>query len=173
MGNFRVNIVQDSNPFNPRNNEQDVLGTILYSTEKELGDQRATKERIAEVLEDSSLIALPIHVVENEQGLTFNVDNNVSIENCNAVIYVSKDNARQAFNAQRLGKHVLKRICDAMRAEISVFSSYLAGQSFGYQILNESKEIVDSCYGFYSEADAYKAGQEALTQAQESAVRVA
>lgn len=113
---------------NPRNN-LNTLGTIAcLETRKELGELCVSAHRMQEILEDDSLIVLPLNL-DVVDGVAVGVsasDVPFTGSYCEAVIYVEKVVARQKLGAKRLGKHVLQSAVNALRTEVQEFSSYLS-----------------------------------------------
>lgn len=57
------------------------------------------------------------------------------------------------------------RIEEFMKMEVDEYSRYLNGEVYGYEIVDERGEVVDSCWGYYGYADAEAAAKEACNYA--------
>lgn len=63
------------------------------------------------------------------------------------------------------------KVEDILSNEVDIYDKYIRGEVYGYQVIERrtcptcshiEKEVVESCWGFYSEEDARKAGEEFL-----------
>lgn len=68
-------------------------------------------------------------------------------------IFVFTDDVKNEFSVKRFGKKIktdiLEKIIKNMVSEIETYSQYLSGDVYGFQIVDEDDNIIDSCYGFY------------------------
>ena len=64
-------------------------------------------------------------------------------------IYVTKEKAREEYG--RLTKKKIERILSYLDGEVETFDQYLRGDVYGYEILNEDGEHIDSCHGFFGD----------------------
>ena len=64
-------------------------------------------------------------------------------------IFVTKEAARKRFGRKRITQTVLDQINDCLVGEIKYFSAYANGDVYGFNILDDDGESVDSCWGFY------------------------
>ena len=158
-----LKIVPDNDPFNPR--EDLNFGTIYYTSSRyNLGDSRISSEEIQALEQDPEMIHLPVYayihggVCLNTTGFSCPWDSGQS-----GIIAVSKDQIRKEFGVKRITQKVLGQVKQRLASEVEIFSKYLNGEVYGFQVVDSQGEILDSCYGFYSEEDALEAGNEALT----------
>jgi len=159
---YHLSIVLDSDPISPR--EDMNLGTIYYSSSRyHLGDKCVSKEEIETIMADKDMVYLPVYayihsgVVLNTTGFSCPWDSGQS-----GIIAVSKDTIRKEFGTKRITKKILDMVTSHLKGEIETYSQYLGGEVYGYEVRDESGEIVDSCYGFYSEEDAKSEGNSSL-----------
>lgn len=160
--NYTLEIVNDVDPFNPRDDRE--FSTIYYSSSRyRLGDERVSKEEIDRIIEDKDMVYLPVYayihsgVMLNTSGFSCPWDSGMS-----GVIAVSKDKIRQEYNTKRITKKILDQVTSRLKAEVEEFSQYLNGEVYGFQVKDETGDIVESCYGFYSEEDAESEGKAVL-----------
>jgi len=158
---FTLEIVPDVDPINPR--ENDRLGTIYYCSNRYiLGDKCVDREEISHVLAGKHVIVLPVYayihgnVVLNTSGFYCPWDSGQS-----GCIFVTKEDVRKYFNVKSIRADLRKKVIDILRAEVQEYSDYLSGNVYAFIIKNDDG-IVDSCGGFYSEAEAREAGQDAM-----------
>lgn len=148
-------VVHDPDPSNPRK-EFDQLGTMLYSSSRYLlGDEQVEADRIKEVMEDDSMIGLWVYayihsgIVLNTSPFSCPWDSGKS-----GCIFVSKEKVLKEWNRKRMSPKLLKQVLSCLEAEVKVFSAYLSGEVYGWQIEDEEGNHLDSCYGYYSYQDA-------------------
>ena len=160
---YTLEIVNDMDPVNPRT-DFDQLGTIYYSSSRyNLGDKCVSKDEIESIMEDNEKIYLPVYayihsgVALNTTGFSCPWDSGMS-----GIIAVSKDKVRQEYNTKRITKKILDQVKNRLKAEVEEFSQYLNGEVYGFQVKDETGDIVVSCYGFYSEEDAEAEGKAVL-----------
>lgn len=68
------------------------------------------------------------------------------------IIAVSKEKIRKWYNCKRISQKTIDTALEALTQEIKDYSTYLNGEVVGYQIYkSDSTELIDSCYGYYSE----------------------
>lgn len=53
------------------------------------------------------------------------------------------------------------RITEFLKMEVDEYSNYVSGETYGYELLNEDGEVVDSCFGYYGYAEAEAAAKSA------------
>ena len=140
--------------FNPRND--DNLGIMVcYHGRYNLGDPHATEdfpepEDFREWMQKQGkkLIVLPIYMYDHS-GICINTTGYSCPWDSGQVgwIYVTKKAAREALSLSRITKKQEEKIKDWLRGEVEVYSSYLEGDVYFYEI--ESGEDFDSCHGFF------------------------
>lgn len=159
---YSLNIVPDIDPVSPRDDFN--LGTIYYiSSRYTLGDKCVSKDEIETIMADKEMIYLPVYayihsgIVMNTTGSACPWDSGIS-----GIIAVSKDKVRKEFNTKRITKRIMDMVMSHLKGEVETYSKYLGGEVYGYEIVDNNGEIVDSCYGFYSEEDAQSEGNASL-----------
>lgn len=55
-----------------------------------------------------------------------------------------------------------EHVVEVLAGEIETYDTWQSGGCVGFVVTNDDDEIVDSCWGFYSEADAREAAEEAI-----------
>jgi hypothetical protein len=65
------------------------------------------------------------------------------------IIYASKEEIAQEFGVKRFTKKKVAQFNSYLEAELEVYSQYLNGDIYGYELTDDDGDIVDSCYGFY------------------------
>lgn len=162
--NHTIKIVSDFNPDNPRN--WDNLGTIICVNHRRysLGDEQT--DYIPERLENERLaVLLPIYMYEHS-GIALSTGNQYPFNDlfdsgCIGVIFVNRETVLKEYGWKKITPERKAKLVKYLQSEIEVYSSYLNGDVYGYQIENEEGEELDSCYGFYGWDDVM---QEAKSQ---------
>jgi hypothetical protein len=73
-------------------------------------------------------------------------------------VFVTKTNAVKEF-----GKKVTKeQIDNIVKAEVETMDCYIRGDVYGFEILDENEEVVDTCYGYYGRENVEQAAKESL-----------
>jgi len=157
------NIVVDNDPVSPR--EFTNFGKILYTSSRyALGDEQASAEEINFILNSKDYISLPVYVyihsgiALNTTGFSCPWDSGMS-----GIIYVSKDRVREDFKKKLISKKLYNIVLDILKSEVDVYGKYLNGEVYGYEIINDDGDVVDSCYGYYGSEEAEIAAKDAIT----------
>lgn len=77
------------------------------------------------------------------------------------IIFVPVDKLLKEFGRKKLSKKLREHVESILTAEVAVYDSYLQGEVYGFQIVDEDGDEVTSCYGFYG----YNHDQSGLNQA--------
>jgi hypothetical protein len=64
-------------------------------------------------------------------------------------VLITKKDLREAMNCKRITSKVIEYAKKVIEAEVSEYGQYLNGDVYGYQILDEDGNEIDSCYGYY------------------------
>jgi hypothetical protein len=159
---YSVEVVADFDPISPR--DDDNLGTIYYSSQRyKLGDECVDKSEIDRIINDPQMIHLPVYayihsgVCLNTTGFSCPWDSGMS-----GIIAVSKEDIRRRYGVKRITAKLMEKVFNALRAEVEIYSAYINGDVFGFQVRDDNGDIVDSCYGFYSEREALEEGNHSL-----------
>ena len=165
-----LKIVQDSNGESPR--EWDNLGTIAYrSRNYTLGDEEIddpiewledmldkpkkyeyTDERLQELetILFEKYIALPVYKYEHSGIAISTTPFSCSWDSGKiGYIYVSKEDVRKGYTVKRITNKLKQKVLSVLKGEIETFNTYINNDIYGFKILNEDGDIIDSCYGFY------------------------
>ena len=160
---MHYNIVVDSDPMSPR--EFSNFGKILYTSNRyALGDEQASAEKINFVLNSKDYISLPVYayihsgIALNTTGFSCPWDSGMS-----GIIYVSKNKVREDFKKKLISKKLYNIVLDILKSEVDVYGKYLNGEVYGYEIINDDGDVVDSCYGYYGSEETEIAAKDAIT----------
>jgi hypothetical protein len=64
-------------------------------------------------------------------------------------VLVSKKQALEEYGGVRVSSKTKVKIESVVEAEVKTYTQYVEGEVYGFQIVDEDDDIVDSCYGFY------------------------
>lgn len=64
-------------------------------------------------------------------------------------MYITKKKAVEEFGKKYFTKAVEEKAIACMEAELKTYDDYLRGDVYGYVILDENGEEIDSCWGYY------------------------
>lgn len=165
-----LKIVQDSNGESPR--EWDNLGTIAYKSRNyTLGEEKIddpiewledmldrprkyeyTNERLEELetIFFEKYIALPVYKYEHSGIAISTTPFSCSWDSGKiGYIYISKEDTRKEYSVKRITNKIKEKVLSVLKGEIEIFNTYINNDIYGFQILNEDEDIIDSCYGFY------------------------
>lgn len=149
-----IKIVNDPCPESPR--EWDNFGKILYGEKSRyiLGDETASIEEMEEIHNSNKYISLSVYayihsgIALNTSGFSCPWDSG----QC-GIVCISKEKVRQIYNKKRISKKLYKQVEEILKSEIEIFSDYLNGEVYGFEICDKEGNCLDSCYGFYSIED--------------------
>ena len=168
----KLKIIQDSHPESPR--EWDNLGTMAYKHrnyslgEEEIDDpiewleeklnlqpkHKYTNERLEELEElfFSEYIALPLYLYDHS-GITMATTPFSCRWDSGKVgyIYVSKAKVREEYNWKVITAKRRETIERYLLGEVETFDQYIRGDIYGFEVVDENGEHVDSCWGFYGQ----------------------
>jgi hypothetical protein len=144
---YKIEIKQEDYPPDPRK-EFDHLGTIIsLHSRYALGEKHSfsSSAEILSYLQDISAYWLPVYLYDHS-GITIATKPYSCPWDSGqiGVIYVSKAKAIEAF-----GPRPRRKALKCLESEIREYDDYLTGNVYGYEIIGNDGEIVDSCGGYY------------------------
>lgn len=171
---FVLKIVQDdSNTLNPRVDYENLGTMALFNKRYELGDKghglNASDFPGWEEMEDhlyrkcGAAVVLPVYLYDHS-GITISTGAFTCPWDSGQIgfIFVTKDQARKAWDRKRISKKLLGQLIEALECEVKTYNHYLTGDVWGYEIVTASGEHVESCWGYFGEEDARAEGEAAL-----------
>jgi hypothetical protein len=66
-------------------------------------------------------------------------------------IFVSKEKALEEFGGKIVTAKLKEKLERILDGEVETYDQYVRGYVYGFQIVDEDDDIVDSCYGFYGD----------------------
>ena len=157
---YSVVVYYDPYPDSPRN--WDNVGTVvlLDRCRYDFGDETAGQDELARIARDPDNICLPIYIYDHS-GITINTTGFSCPWDSGQVglIYCTKDRARKEW-----GRVYRQRALACLKGEIETLDQYLTGQVYGYVVRDPQGEELDSCWGFYGDAENCMAEGEAVAR---------
>lgn len=154
-----LKVVQDSCGYSPR--EWDNLGTMVcFHNRYDLGDKHSYNaddyssweemEKAILKQEGRGTVILPLYLYDHS-GITMRT----SPFSCSwdsgkvGFILTNKKTILSEFGGKIVTKKVREKVEGILEGEVEVYTQYIEGEVYGFQIVDAEGEIVDSCYGFY------------------------
>ncbi len=149
-----IKVYQDDMAESPR--EWDNLGTMVcFHSRYDLGDKHElTVENTKSLVKGRDTIALPLYLYDHS-GITMNTTGFHCPWDSGQVgwILVKRERVRKEFEKKRISKKLLDKVIEILRSEVGIYDSYIKGNVFGYEIVEETGgdgDSVDSCWGYFS-----------------------
>lgn len=164
-GNYRVRLVPDDYPENPRKEFNHLATMVCFYSRYDLGDKHSysSSEFIEEILEEhkpDGVWMLPLYLVDHG-CLTISTGNSMFQAcdsegwdwGCIGCIFVSKVAIREEFGDLPSGKLQEKAIA-LLESEVREYRQYLEGDVWGWVVEKKCGECgkwkqEDSCFGYY------------------------
>jgi hypothetical protein len=154
----RLKVLHDSSADSPR--EWDNLGTMVcFHNRYDLGDNHNYNsddynnwEEMKKAIEkeENTAVILPLYLYDHS-GISIST----GAFSCRwdsgqiGFIFISKEKAVQEFGGKIVTAKLKERLVGILEGEVETYDQYVRGEVYGFQIVDEDDDIVDSCYGFY------------------------
>ncbi len=154
----RLKVVQDSSADSPRG--WDNLGKMIcFHNRYDLGDKHNysaddysgwEEMKKAILKEENPAVILPLYMYDHS-GISIST----SPFSCRwdsgqiGFVLVSKKQALEEYGGVRVSSKTKAKIESVLQGEVETYTQYVGGEVYGFQIVDEDDDIVDSCYGFY------------------------
>ena len=155
-GCHSINIFYDSSQENNPRRYQGNLGTIFYNSNKfELGDVRVLDWSVIEEFEKSeNCVSLPVYAALTIDGVVLStspIGGFCEAGRC-GIIYNTKqhlDVLKNSYNKESPDDvSCYDWAISIFKKEVRAFSDFLEGRVYGYEIKNNSGDVLDSCWGY-------------------------
>lgn len=156
----RLKLVQDSSPESPRT--WDNLGTMVcFHNRYDLGDNHNYNSddynsweemKKAIIKEENTAVILPLYLYDHS-GISIST----GAFSCRwdsgqiGFIFVSKEKALEEFGGKIVTAKLKEKLERILDGEVETYDQYVRGDVYGFQIVDEDDDVVDSCYGFYGD----------------------
>jgi hypothetical protein len=154
----RLKVVQDSSADSPR--EWDNLGKMIcFHNRYDLGDKHNynandysgwEEMEKAIIKEENPAVILPLYMYDHS-GISIST----SPFSCRwdsgqiGFILVSKKKALEEFGGKKVTIKLQQKLEAILEGEVETYDQYVRGEMYGFQIVDENDDIIDSCYGFF------------------------
>lgn len=154
----RLKLVHDSSTDSPR--DWDNLGKMIcFHGRYDLGDKHNynaddysgwEEMEKAIIKEENPAVILPLYLYDHS-GISIST----SPFSCRwdsgqiGFVLVSKKQALEEFGGKIVTAKLKERIEKILEGEVETYTQYVEGEVYGFEIVDEDDDIVDSCYGFY------------------------
>jgi|694.fasta_scaffold16738_14 hypothetical protein len=148
--NFNISVYYDNRDANnPVVNKlnKGIVGYLPYFENllkiNVLGNLALNEETISLIESDKNYISLPVCLVDTENGYGLSICRT----DCQkyGIIYNSKENLN-IFHKTEDDDYLWAE--GVFEKEIKLFSDYIEGRVYGYEITNDKTVVVDSCWGY-------------------------
>lgn len=168
-----LKIVQDTSPANPRTEFDNLCLMNCLHPRYDFGDKNVKEILFTKLgILDRSLDSRELIKKAKAKGLIFhsmpiymydhgNIALSTSPFSCQwdsgqlGEIIVFNDDIKKEFSIKRFTKknkeEILKKVIKNMESEIEIYGQYVSGEVYGFKVLDEDGDVLDSCYGFYGD----------------------
>lgn len=169
---YKISIEQDPDPMNPRR-EWDNLGIMVcFHKRYNLGDPTDLKYTMFDGWDEleqhlfeneKAVVVLPLYLYDHS-GITISAGPFSCSWDSGQVgfIYTTEEKIKSWWNAEEVTKELLEKVETQLTSEVSVYDQYLTGDVYGYKILDQDGEELDSCWGFFGHAEAEEQAKDSL-----------
>jgi hypothetical protein len=156
---YKIEIVQDESPLNPREDWDNLSTMICFHRRYSLGDRNhgydsedynGWKEMEKAIIQkERPVVILPLYMYDHG-GITISHTSFSCPWDSGQIgfIFVSRNRAVKEY-----GKRMTSKIQETIRknviSEIEVYDDYVTGNVYGYRVLDEDGEKIDSCHGYF------------------------
>ena len=162
---YTITLVQDPDPDDPRSG--DNLGTMVcFHPNYNLGDsprEFTSLSSLREFCAGTSMVMLPLYLYDHS-GLTMNTTGFECMWDTSRVgcIYVSYTRLRKEFSCSDVSQAYRQKAAEILTTEVQVYDQYLLSDICGSIVDTNEGHHVDSCWGFYDQAQAINEAKEAV-----------
>lgn len=170
IGNYLLQVVPDDSADDPR--DWDNLSTMVcFHGRYDLGDKHNydhndysgwEEMKSAIIKNEKPVVILPLYLYDHS-GITISTSPFSCPWDSGQIgfVFVTREKAKKEFRQKRITKKIIEESLRIMQAEVETYDQYLTGDVYGYKVYeistcdqgHEHKEMVDSCYGYYGEAE--------------------
>lgn len=171
VGKYFIEVVQDNDPINPREEWDNLSTMVCFHGRYRLGDKHSYDHRDysgweemkkAIIKNESPVAILPLYLYDHS-GITIST----SPFSCRwdsgqiGFVFVSKEKAKEEFRQKRITKKIIEESLRIMQGEVEIYDQYLTGDVYGFKVYEVStcdqghdhKKLIESAYGFFGEED--------------------
>lgn len=159
VGKYRIDILPDYNPLNPRDDDN-LTTMVCFHRRYDLGDENnydsgsynGWDEMMVDIIKTEDVaVILPLYLYDHS-GITISTTPFSCPWDSGQIgfVFVSKEKVREEFRVKRISKKLVEKVKNITKAEVRVYDQYLTGSACGYHITNtDTNEEVDGCWGWF------------------------
>lgn len=161
---YTLRIETDDNPSNPRTEWDNLAKMVCFHNRYDLGDEHdydrndynSWAELEAAIIKKDKPIAIRPLYMYDHSGITISTTRFSCSWDSGQIgfIYVPKKNYEKLKDAEKAAKII--------ELEVEVYDQYLRGDVYGYVIVDENENELDSCWSFYGLDYVIKEGKDVL-----------
>jgi len=166
MGTLTYKIVDDMSPQNPCQ-EYDMLSKfIIFHRNYDFGNCKDFKKpddfNAFRIFHKEEVAIWPLYMYDHS-GITISLSPFSCPWDSGQVgwVWVPLETIKKEYGDCPF-KEVMDKVYDIVKAEVQEMDYYVSGQTYGFEIVDEDDEVVDSCYGFYGDKYVHEAAKEAI-----------
>lgn len=105
---------------------------------------------VANLLGDVFAVTLPLYLYDHS-GITISTEPFSCPWDSGQVgfIYVTKEKVYEEYSVKRISRKTVELIERCLKSEVKTYDHFLTGNVYGFEIVDEDDDILDSCYGFF------------------------
>lgn len=165
-----IEIYQDEEPINPRNDTDNDSLMICFHSDYDLGDKHDYEQRNYHSWEElkeqlikdhNPACILPVYIYDHS-GITISTKPFSCPWDSGQVgwILIDKKRLMNIFNKKRLTPNLIKLGDKLLQSCVETYDQYLKGEVYGYEIKDKNDDVQDNCWGFYGINDAIAGAKE-------------
>ena len=158
-----VNIYNDEDPINPRDNSwnENLDLMICFSKRYQLGDKHSYNadyfnsmdELEVQIVKDHNPIVIKRLYLYDHSGITISTTpfNDQWDSGCVGFVLMSREQALKGWSLSKFtnNRYLKDRVEKYIEATVLEYDQYLRGDVYGYKVLDQDDNELDSCWGFY------------------------
>jgi len=156
---YTINIYSDDDPFNPREDCDNVSKMICFHRNYRLGDYKESQkwdsddfQEFIEKENGKSIVALPLYLYDHS-GITMSTGRFACQwdSGCVGYAYIDKKEFIKEFGVKHWTKVLQQKAIDWIESDVEVYDQYISGEVYGYRIENNEGEEEDDlgCNGWF------------------------
>ena len=163
---YTCRVVYDPDPTSP--DDWDNLGTIYannrnYNPQNHMMDEIVSTDENGQWHVDKDYIFIKIYCYIHS-GIALSTSRSGQFsDSFDSALFglmaVHKDKAKKEFGDPTIAENYDK-ITKCLEGEVESWDQYYQGEVFGYEVLDEDDDVIDSCWGFYG----YEGAEEAMNE---------
>jgi hypothetical protein len=156
--NLTLNIFQDEYADSPRN--WDNLGKMVcFHRRYNLGDKHDFNSDDFDgwdefkkylIQNEGAVVILPLYLYDHS-GITMNTTGFSCGWDSGQVgfIYATREQILKEYGCKKITKKIKEKVENILKGEVKDFDQYITGDVYGFELLDENDETLDSCSGFF------------------------